>query len=85
MSTVITGDREGGVRINLGYTGATEAEARRRLFEAEERCNEIERRLRKLRGEDPDVQSLTYELLQPLKVIYDEETGYFVATKVFRP
>jgi hypothetical protein len=85
MPTIISGKRSGGVRINLSFTGVTEEEARGRLFEAEANCAETERRLRKLRGEDPDTESLTYEIIKPLKVIYDEEAGYFVATKVFRP
>ncbi len=71
--------------INLIYAGATEAEARGRLFEADERSKETEKRLRKLRGGDPEMESQTYELLESLKVTYDEEAGHFVATKVFRP
>jgi hypothetical protein len=85
MPTVISEKRSGGVIVNLIYSGATEAEARGRLFEAEKRSEETEKRLRKLRGWDPDMESQTYEVLQPLKVVYDEEAGYFVATKIFRP
>ena len=85
MTTTIASERKGGMIVNHCYTGRTEQEARQRLFDADERCAEIARRLRKLNGQDPDMESPTYEAIQPTKVVYDEEAGHWVATKVFRP